>query len=393
MVEVYSKAIKKSVSINRILFKIEGNYNGPTIVFFGGIHGNEPAGIFALEEVLSKLDRSKVNGNIYAISGNLKALEEGERYINKDLNRMWTQEGLKSLLQAHSLVSEHKEQLEIYNLLQNIILNNKEPFYFIDLHTTSSKTLPFITINDTIINRKFSQQFPVPIVLGIEEYLNGPLLSYINTLGFVSLGFESGQHDNKKAISNNVAFINLALEYTNALKTRSSSEYYDFLKGSAHNLATIFEVIYLHRIEDSDKFENLPSFRSFETIKKGELIAKHNGKEITANYKGRIFMPLYQKSGNEGFFIIRKIHPIFLNLSLFLRHIKADRLLVIMPGISWHSKEKGVLKINLKITKFYVKSIFHLLGYRSREVDKTHLYVTNRERVSKTNSYTEESWF
>ena len=39
-----------------------------------------------------------------------------------------------------------------------------------------------------------------PIVLGIEEYLQGPLLSYINTLGYVSLGFESGQHDNKQAI-------------------------------------------------------------------------------------------------------------------------------------------------------------------------------------------------
>ena len=108
MVEVFSKAIKKSVSINRVLFEIKGSLNGPTIVFFGGIHGNEPAGIFALEEVLSKLDKRNVNGNIYAISGNLKALKEGKRYINKDLNRMWTQEGLNSLLQSRSLVSEHK---------------------------------------------------------------------------------------------------------------------------------------------------------------------------------------------------------------------------------------------------------------------------------------------
>ena len=56
------------------------------------------------------------------------------------------------------------------------------------------------------------------LLLGIEEYLQGPLLSYINTLGYVSLGFESGQHDNKQAILNNIAFINLALEYSNVIK-------------------------------------------------------------------------------------------------------------------------------------------------------------------------------
>lgn len=393
MVEVFSKATNKSITINRVLSKIEGDYNGPTIVFFGGIHGNEPAGIFALQEVLSKLDNSTVNGNIYAISGNLKALKKRKRYINKDLNRLWTQEELNNLLQSHSLVSEHKEQLEIYKLLQDIILKNKGPFYFIDLHTTSSKTLPFITINDAIINRKFAQLFPVPIVLGIEEYLTGPLLSYINTLGYVSLGFESGQHIDKKAISNNIAFIYLALEFTNILKSINSKANYDLLKSSSQNLTEVFEVIYLHSIKDTDKFENLPSFKSFETIRKGELIAQHNGKEIRAKYKGRIFMPLYQKRGNEGFFIIRKIPPIFLKLSVFLRHIKADRFLVLLPGISWHSKEKGVLKVDLKIAKYYAKSIFHLLGYRSREADKTDLFVNNRERVSKTNSYTNEPWF
>ena len=35
---------------------------------------------------------------------------------------------------------------------------------------------------------------------GIEEYLNGPLLSYINELGYVAFGFEGGQHDDISAI-------------------------------------------------------------------------------------------------------------------------------------------------------------------------------------------------
>jgi len=393
MVEVFSKAVNRSTSVKRILFEIKGNDTGPTIVFFGGIHGNEPAGVFGLKSVLNKLDKKNVNGNIYAISGNLRALKEGKRYINKDLNRIWTEEELNSTLQHHSLVSEHKEQLEIYNLLQDIILNNKGPFYFIDLHTTSSKTLPFITINDAIINRKFSQQFPVPIVLGIEEYLQGPLLSYINTLGYVSLGFESGQHDNKQAILNNIAFINLALEYSNVIKRINTNKHHEFLKSASQNLSKTFEVIYLHRIKDSDVFEILPAFKSFEPIKRRTLIALHNGQEIFSKYTGHIFMPLYQKSGNEGFFLIRKIHPFFLKLSILLRDIKADKVFTLMPGISWHNKEKGVLKVNLKIAKYFAKSIFHLLGYRSKQTDQTHLFVTNRERVSKTKSYSKETWF
>jgi len=393
MVEVYSKAIDKAVSINRILFEIKGNSKGPTIVFFGGIHGNEPAGIFALKSVLSKLDEKIVNGNIYAISGNLKALEEGKRYIVKDLNRLWTVDGIDRLLQSHRIVSEHQEQIEIYNLLNNIISENKGPFYFIDLHTTSSKTLPFITINDAIINRKFSNQFPVPTVLGIEEYLSGPLLSYINTLGYVSLGFESGQHDSKKAILNNISFINLVLEQANIIKLHDASEHYNVLKKGAQNLTETFEVIYLHKIKDSDDFEILPAFKSFETVKRGTLIALHNNKEVVARYNASIFMPLYQKRGNEGFFLIKKIPPFFLKLSIFLRAKKADRFFVLAPGISWQNKEKGILKVNLKIAKYYAKSVFHLLGYRSKEADKTHLFVTNRERVSKTKSYLKEPWF
>lgn len=394
MVDVFSKAIKKSVSVNRILYEIKGEKsNGSTVVFFAGIHGNEPAGIFALEAALSKLEQKNVKGNIYAISGNLRALKEGKRYIYKDLNRLWTQKDIDSLLQSHSLVSEHQEQLEIYNLIHEILSDNQGPFYFIDLHTTSSKTLPFITINDAIINRKFSEQFPVPIVLGIEEYLQGPLLSYINTLGYVSLGFESGQHNSKNAISNSVAFINLVLKQANIVSDVDNDKYFEELKKSAQDVDSFFEIAYLHHIDNSDSFEILPAFKSFEKIKKGELIAKHNNKEISSKYNGRIFMPLYQKSGNEGFFIIKKTPYFFLKLSIFLRHLKADRLFVIMPGITWHNKEKGILKVNLKIAKYYAKSIFHLLGYRSKEIDKNQLFVTNREHVSKTKDYAKELWF
>lgn len=68
MIEVYSKALQESISVERIIKKIKGAQEGPTMVFFGGIHGNESAGVFALEKVLKTIDQTNVKGTIYGIT-------------------------------------------------------------------------------------------------------------------------------------------------------------------------------------------------------------------------------------------------------------------------------------------------------------------------------------
>lgn len=76
-----------------------------------------------------------------------------------------------------------------------------------------------------------------------------------------------------------------------------------------------------------------------------------------------------------------------------LRKLKADNLLTFLPGIKWHNKTEGVLRANLKVANFFAKSIFHLLGYRNKQHDKTHLLLYNRERVSKNDMYKELNWY
>lgn len=386
---------KQEVSVERIIKEIHGEEKGPTLVFFGGIHGNEKAGVIALQEALENIKPHKLKGSIYAISGNLKALEENQRYIDQDLNRLWTRDNIDAIKNKKTLNNEEKELLELLFFLEYVLKTKSGPFYFFDLHTTSSKTLPFITINDALINRKFSILFPVPIVLGIEEYLNGPLLSYINTLGYVSLGFESGQHVDVRSIENNLAFVNLVLQYTGVVNKKETIilEYYNQLKEESKSLNRFFEITHLHNINTKDSFKMYEGFKSFQKIDRGVKIARNNKKVIYSKHDARIFMPLYQKKGAEGFFIIRDIKPFYLKLSIFLRRIKIDNLLVLFPGISWQNKAKGVLRVNLKIAKFFAKPIFHALGYRSRQVNQTHLNLYNRERVAKTMMYKEESWY
>jgi succinylglutamate desuccinylase len=387
---------KKSEVTNRIFHHIKGKKPGATIVFFAGIHGNETAGLHALNTVLKTIEEKDVRGEIYGIYGNIKALEKNKRYLDSDLNRLWTLKQLNAIQHKTELNSEEQEQEELLYFINRLLASNKSPIYFLDLHTTSSKTLPFITINDALINRKFSSCFPVPIVLGIEEYLEGPLLSYLNTLGYVSLGFESGQHTDSSAIKNCEAFIYLALKYSGSLTTddpEKISTNRTILTSASEHISSIFEVIYKYHIKPNEVFVMEDGFKSFQYIKKGTLLAKSNGRPILSDYSAKLFMPLYQKSGNDGFFIIKTIPRFFLKLSALLRNIKADNLLTLLPGISWHDKNLGVLKANLSVTRFMAKSIFHLLGYRNRELNTTELLLYNRERVSKNSMYKDEGWY
>jgi predicted deacylase len=389
---------KKNLPANRVIQKIKGAKPGPTVLFFAGMHGNEPAGVKALERVFEDISKRQGNlrGTIYGILGNLKALANGKRFVDVDLNRLWTKANIKMVSNKKVLLGEENELLELLELLKEITKTEKGPFYFIDYHTTSSKTLPFITINDSLINRKFANQFPVPIVLGIEEYLDGPMLSYVNQLGYVAVGFESGQHKDPEAVSNSVAFTYMSLVVAGVVG-KSDVENYDQFKHQLENASNsfneIFEVIYLHKITGMDVFKMLPGFESFQKINSGTQLATNNSEPVFASYDGLLFMPLYQNQGSDGFFIIRKIPAFALTLSAFLRKIKFDNLFTLLPGVKWEHRDKEVLRVDLKVARFMAKPFFHLLGYRVRQLDSNYLRLYNREKASKKKMYKNEGWW
>jgi predicted deacylase len=396
---VITEVIRKKAA-KRIIGHIQGKEQGPTMVFFGGIHGNEPSGVDALREVFKEFEAHpiSVKGSMYGIQGNMPALLQKQRFLARDLNRLWTKpeiERIKALAKDQRM-PEDKELLELLELLNAILENETGPFYFIDFHTTSSRTLPFITINDAMINRKFSKLFPVPIILGIEEYLEGPLLSYINTKGYLSLGFESGQHFTEEARINSVAFIWLSLQYSGFLKeahVASEVDHFSQLQSAARHNRNFYEVIERHGLEPEDKFSMKSGFESFSKIEKNTLLASHNGKTILASQSGILFMPLYQTLGGEGFFIVRRIPKSILRISAFVRKIKADRFLTLLPGVSWADASRERLMVNLKVARFFSKAFFHLMGYRNRVVDKTHILMNNREKTAKNEMYEDSHWY
>lgn len=398
MGKVYSKALGESLEIQRIIGHIKGKESGPTVVFFAGIHGNEPAGVFALHQVVRtlKLEQRSLAGECFAIAGNLKALENNVRYMDKDLNRIWSADEMSnSSEKTNCLYEDVSEQNELKALLTSILEKSKPPFYFIDLHTTSSPTSPFMVLNDSLLNRKFATNYPLPIILGIEEYLDGALLSYINELGYVSLGFESGSHDDIVSIQNSIDFVRYTLGLTGCVDYLPQE--LEEIKLKIHNSGLVtnrfYEIYYQHDIEKEDVFNMFPGFSNFQKVPKGTQLAIENGETLITNKKRQIFMPLYQKLGSEGFYFIQSIPAVLLWISKLLRKVKLDHILAKMPGIRWKSRAKDTLIVDQRVAKYLAKSIFHLLGYRARQLDKAHLIVKNRESASRKSEYKNTQWY
>ncbi|MEM7186142.1 MAG: succinylglutamate desuccinylase/aspartoacylase family protein [Bacteroidota bacterium] len=398
MIEIHSKALKKSIKINRIIGHHRGSQNGPTLIFTAGVHGNEPSGVFALQRLMDNLDQKSIScsGNIYAISGNLNALEKGIRFSQLDLNRIWTQENIDAMMtdRGQHIPAEIEEQIDLYKTIETILKSESGPFYFFDLHTTSSETVPFITVNDSLLNRAFTKQYPLPIVLGIEEFLHGPMLSYINELGYVAFGFEAGQHDAPVAYENQLSFIYLSLAFTGcvSLSEPSVMKHLQRLRSHTSVAQQFFEIVYHHKVNESSDFKMEPGYVNFQKIKKHEHLAAQSGIPVTAPRSGKIFMPLYQGKGEDGFFIIKKTPKFFLGLSKLLRKVYFDRFLALLPGIKWGTGKREELIVDLKVARFFTKQFFHLLGYRSKQLDATHLRMKNREVASRNDDYKGTSW-
>lgn len=382
----------------RILGKVVGSNSGPTVLFLAGIHGNEKAGVKALQRLFPAIEKhsTQLSGTVLGIAGNLQALELGVRFQEKDLNRLWDSETIKRIQNSNAdLLAEEKELAELYREIIQVLRNQPPPIYIIDLHTTSGPTCPFILINDSLLNRAFISHYSYPVILGIEEHLGTTLLSYLNDLGYVSFGFESGQHTDPAAVDNAILFIERTLKLTGSIPEEVRiSEIVDSISGDeACDISGFFEIYHLHKIRKDESFRMISGFKNFEHVPAGVALAKSDGKTVTTDREIQLFMPLYQKKGTSGYYFIRRIPPLFMRLSKWFRQSRLDRILVLLPGIRWGSENRDTLIINLKVARFMAKPIFHLLGYRAKTREGHNLVVKNRERGSRKADYYNEPWY
>ncbi len=284
------------------------------LIIVAGIHGNEQSGILAIQNVFDYLKKLNfpAKGCILALKGNVKAIEENKRFIDKDLNRLWYDEQIdyvrKTPFEALKM-HEDKEQKELLYVLEQFTEHREAhaPFLFLDLHTTSAEGGLFTIVNGNDLSVKMAQKLEVPLILHLDKVIKNTTLGIFSKKQFSAIAFEAGQHIHPESVKRIEAAIYILLHEMDIINFSTEFIYENrkILSQAALNLPKLTEFAYKHTLKPDDNFEMLPGFNNFDKIVKGQLLAKDKNGPIYASIDGYILMPLYQKQGEDGFFIIQ----------------------------------------------------------------------------------------
>lgn len=299
----------------RRLGHVAGARPGPMLVVVAGIHGNEPAGVRALQRVMPELSKlaPRMAGDVVALAGNLRALAANQRFLHDDLNRRWTAEEVDRVRlrpPGPGAAPEDHERAELLRELDLAIAVARGPLYFLDLHTTSAEGIPFAMVSRQARPADFALHFPLPVIVGMLEQVHGVLLEYMRERGCQCLGVEGGQHDSPASLAHHQAVVWIAAMAAGLVSRDLSPALPGALRlldEARHGLPHVIEVERRHAITADDRFTMEPGFANIQRVRAGQLLAHDLRGAIHAEHDGLLLLPLYQAQGDDGFFLGREL--------------------------------------------------------------------------------------
>lgn len=317
--------MNKVINKNRIIGERIGDKPGPLMIVFAQIHGNEPAGYKAVKELFKAIDEEYVKnpnfefcGRIIALQGNVKAARAKVRYIKKDLNRSWLPKEVYRIRQTNAIEKLDPEDQEIKENLAIIdaYIDRCQPsrVVVLDLHTTTAHGGIFTIPSQNEEARRIGLTMHAPVLHGFLNGLKGTTLHYFSKENFDvdmnAVCFEAGQHQSEDAYKHAVSAIIQCFKSIGGFYARDIEIKHDqLLEERSKGLPLEANLVYVHRVEPEDNFRmtETKTYNNFDPIAKGEILAYDNNGPIKSPYDGLILMPLYQKQGDDGFFIIQEI--------------------------------------------------------------------------------------
>ncbi|MCI5064472.1 succinylglutamate desuccinylase/aspartoacylase family protein [bacterium] len=267
-------------------------------VCVGGLHGNEPAGVRAIESLFEKLDplRDQLSSRIIGLRGNIGALEANLRYLDTDLNRSW-----KEPQDSPESCREEQEKAAIQAIILPLLAEKKKVF-LADLHTTSSESTPFLW--DQCVKKILPEDTPVPILRDDVERLTGTMACYFSSLGVPVICAEGGSHYSPASARHLEDIVWLGLRAAGALpELEIIEEAEGRLRAVTEEVPGLLHIFHHHMISPEDRFQMEPGFKNFDPLKKGTLIAHDQNGEIRAPQDCFLLLPLYQPQGDDGFLL------------------------------------------------------------------------------------------
>ena len=270
-------------SPSKQIFKFEAKQPGPSLAIFAGVHGDEKAGVWALQELLPKLQPTR--GTLYLAFANPPAIKKNVRLVTKNLNRCFFKGN-------HGSTYEDKRARQLMAVLD-------ECEALLDLHAFNDKKgVPFIICEENALNIA-AKLNPTIISTNWSEAVPGGSDGYMYKSGKVGICLECG------SISKSKQFQALAVK-----TVKQFLRHFQMLDTDVEfsiNPKRITRANY-SVIRTSKDYHLKSGMTNFQELKSGEVYSSQDGKDFVARKGECIIFPRPDaKIGAEAFVIGREI--------------------------------------------------------------------------------------
>ncbi|PIT93119.1 MAG: hypothetical protein COU06_01825 [Candidatus Harrisonbacteria bacterium CG10_big_fil_rev_8_21_14_0_10_38_8] len=267
------------------IHRIKGVKPGKKVVIIGGVHGNEVCGVRLLSKFIEEDIKIK-SGELILIFGNPRAINEGVRFIDTNLNRLFQSE--------NKLSKKEKESYE-FERMKTIRTVLEEADILIDIHSSNSiVSKPFIICENNSYNLVENIPFEI-ISSGWDEMQPGGTDYFMNSINKQGVCIECGSNTDPKTLEN---------------ATKAVSQFLiglGIIEGNLiDNLAEKKYLKVFFQYKTKTNFIPAQEFSDFQFIKENTLIGYDDKELITNQESGYILFSRERINPNEEGFLMAK---------------------------------------------------------------------------------------
>lgn len=283
---------------------VQGAQNALCII--GATHGDEPAGVHALQKISEHIQNKDwvIEGlDIFGLIGNPDAYAKNVRFIDHNLNRMFQAQLLDDETNTSSEVMRARE-IESYFL---DLRNKYKTVYVLDVHSVSMSDIQMgVYIKDDVVSKEIIERIS-PIALNFafnEECVPGSTSGCAMRLGCVGFAIEAGSHSSPNASLVALDIIERFIEDIGSFTTKNISyrSVPQYVVGEKRTYTTIERII----PQNNFKFSVTPSSELF--LAQGIAFGENNDGAVVAKQDCYMMMPSKipnEKDFDAGFLCLK----------------------------------------------------------------------------------------
>ena len=266
------------------VIKISGKETGPVSIVIAGVHGDETCGIEAFKSLLSNLTIKR--GLVYFALGNPRAIKQGKRFTEANLNRMF--------LDDNELDGKSKSSYE-YNRSKYLKKYLDKAQVLLDIHASSipgSRSFLICEPNSFEIVKYLPTGL---VVTGFDNVEPGGTDYYMNKQGKIGICLEAGYTNDSQST--------VVAKETIMAFLKARNHLYNDLHPISQTRISMFDKYY----SKTDKFVLAEPFLNFEALKSGQLIGYDGQTEVRAPRDCVILFAQSTRKVNEEAFLLGEI--------------------------------------------------------------------------------------